>query len=68
MAGLPEGHAAGSLSTCYGTVAIAAIAEDLAAVGAGTDDEPEAVHRTSRALREGMDTRGDVRLRELGNW
>src|SRR5581483_3072977 len=34
--------------------------EDLAAVAAGADHESERVHRSSRTIREGMDTRGEM--------
>jgi hypothetical protein len=42
--------------------AIAAAAEekDVPAVGAGADHEPERVHRSSRTLHEGMDTREEM--------
>ena len=64
-AGGVEGGAAGPVGTASRAVAIAAIAaaaeeEDLAAVGAGTGHEPERVHRSSRTLREDMDTREEM--------
>jgi hypothetical protein len=64
-AGGVEGGAAGPVGTTPRTVAIAAIAaaaekEDLAAVDAGADHEPERVHRSSRTLRKGMDTREEM--------
>lgn len=64
-AGGVEGGAPGPVGTAPRTVAIAAIAvaaekEDLAAVGASADHEPERVHRSSRTLRKGMDTREEI--------
>ncbi len=64
-AGGVEGGAAGPVGTAPRAVPIAAIAaaaekEDLAAVDAGADHEPERVHRSSRTLREGMDTREEM--------
>ncbi len=65
LAGGVDGGAPRPLGTAPRAVAIAAIApaaeeKDLAAVGAGADHEPERVHRPSRTLREGMDTRGEM--------
>jgi hypothetical protein len=41
-------------------IAAAAEEEDVTAVGVGADHEPERVHRSSRALRKGMDTREEM--------
>lgn len=64
-AGGVEGGAAGPVGTAPRAVAIAAVAaaaekEDLAAVDAGADHEPERVHRSLRAPRKGMDTREEM--------
>jgi hypothetical protein len=64
-AGGVEGGAAGPVGTAPRAVAIAAIAaaaeeEDLTAVATGADHESERVHRSSRTLREGMDTREEM--------
>jgi hypothetical protein len=64
-AGGVQGGAAGPVGTAPRAVAIAAIAaaaeeEDLTAVATGADHESERVHRSSRTLREGMDTREEM--------
>lgn len=41
-------------------IAVAAEKEDLVTVAAGADHVPERVHRSSRARREGMDTREEI--------
>jgi hypothetical protein len=41
-------------------IAAAAEEEDVAAIGAGADHESERVHRSSRTLRKGMDTREEM--------
>ena len=54
----PVGTAARAVAIA--TIAVTAEKEDLAAVAAGADHEPERVHRSSRTLREGMDTREEM--------